>query len=87
MARKQAVTIEQRVALRKWAHFQHPRPSQKQCIEWFLENFGHRLSQSTVSESLSKQYANLEASSGSRSRTDKWPDLEKVLVEWQRRIE
>jgi hypothetical protein len=70
MGRKQAITIEQRIAL------QHPRSTQKQASDWFYQQFNHRLSQSTVSESLSKQYSNLDNLSGTDISTLKqkaWP--------------
>jgi hypothetical protein len=53
MPRKQPILLEQRRALRAWARKQHQKPTQKQCIEWFLQQYNHKLSQSTVSESLS----------------------------------
>jgi hypothetical protein len=90
MPRKQRITIEQRQALRAWASKQHPRPSQKACITWFETQFNHRISQSTVSESLSSHF---EASNTplpanrSRVRLGQWPDLENILYQWQRRIE
>src|SRR5436305_366503 len=89
MPRKQAISIEQRRALRTWAHSQHPKPSQKACIEWFYKTYNHKLSQSTVSESLSPHFDELDKSTvtGQRLRTGQWPDLEKVLYNWQQRID
>lgn len=89
MPRKQALSIEQRRALRTWARSQHPKPSQKACIEWFFNKYGHKLSQSTVSESLSSHFDTLDDSkiTGHRLRTGQWPDLEKVLYNWQQRID
>lgn len=88
---KQAITVEQRAALRAWYQLQYPRPSQNARIEWFFDKYNHRISQSTVSESLSKQYVNLDAGNldalSSRNWTGQWPELEKVLYEWQKRIE
>ena len=59
MGRKRAITIEQRIALRRWAHQQHLRPTQKQAGDWFFQQFTYRNSQSTVLEPLSKQYDNI----------------------------
>lgn len=60
MPQKQQIRIEQRRALRSWAHNQHPRPTQRACIEWFQQQFGHKFSQSTVSESLSSHFDSLD---------------------------
>ena len=89
MPRKQAISFEQRCALRNWAHQQHPKPSQKACIEWFHSKYQRKLSQSTVSESLSSHFSKLDklASAGQRLQTGQWPDLEKILYDWQYRIE
>jgi len=92
MPPKRSISIEQRRALRNWAHRQTPKPSHKQCIEWFLEQYSHRLSQSTVSESLSDTFSNLDdptstISTTVRVRGGQWPELEAILWEWQLRIE
>jgi hypothetical protein len=92
MPRKRPISVEQRRALRHWAHHTTPKPSHKQCIEWFFEQYGHRLSQSSVSESLSATYTNLDdpiktPSTSLRVRTGAWPELEAILFEWQLKIE
>lgn len=90
MPPKQRITLEQRQALRNWASRQHPRPSQKACITWFEARFNHRISQSTVSESLSSRFEASDTSlpkDRSRIRLGQWPDLENLLYRWQRRIE
>lgn len=89
MPRKQAITLEQRRALRKWAHQQYPKPTQKACIDWFLLQFNHKLSQSTVSESLSAHFKDLDTSTtqGQRIRTGQWPDLKQILFDFQQRID
>jgi hypothetical protein len=89
MPRKQAISFEQCCALQNWAHQQHPKPSQKACIEWFLLKYQRKLSQSTVSESLSSHFSRLDkiAPVGQWLWTGQWPDLEKVLYDWQQRIE
>src|SRR6195952_1019881 len=88
-----AITIEQRRALRRWRNSQTPLPSHKACIDWFYTQFNHKISQSTVSESLSARFAHLDdvaasaANSQSRHRTGQWDDLEQILAQWQHRIE
>lgn len=87
MPRKQAIEPAQRQALRAWYQKSYPKPSQKQCIAWFLNKFGHKISQSTVSESLSKAFADLDHIKISNNRLKEksaaWPALEKILLEWQ----
>ena len=61
MGRRQGITIEQRKALRQWAHQQHPKPTQKECIDWFYAKYQHKLSQSIVWESLSHHFASLDS--------------------------
>ena len=91
MSNRHSVTIDQRRALRQWAHRQHPKPTQKQCIEWFSHEYNHKLGQSTVSESLGSRFSFLDTdtktSQALRVRDGAWPALEQVLFEWQRRIE
>ena len=90
MPPKQRILLEQRRALRAWAHKQHPKPSQKACIAWFHEQYGLKISQSTVSESLSSHFEAIDTSGDSqrsRIRTGQWPDLENLLFLWQQRIE
>jgi DDE superfamily endonuclease/Fission yeast centromere protein N-terminal domain/Tc5 transposase DNA-binding domain len=92
MSSKKGISIDQRRALRKWAHQQSPKPSQKQCIEWFYQEYQHRLSQSTVSESLSKTFAYLDGNTNPnptslRVRGGNWPEIENILWDWQIRFE
>ena len=87
---RQQILIEERRALRAWVRSQYPRPSQKACIEWFDSQFHRRITQSTVSESLSSRFDSLDnttATFRARARTGQWPDLEKVLYLWQQQIE
>jgi len=91
MPRNKPITIEQRRALREWHSRQYPRPSQKACQRWFKDKYNHSLSQSTVSESLSKHFDSVDNSSAistaARLRTGTWPDLEEILFDWQKQIE
>jgi Fission yeast centromere protein N-terminal domain len=81
--RRRGITIEQRRALRRWAHHQFRKPSQKQCIKWFFYEYNHRLGQSTISKSLSDTFRYLDSDSPNttslRRRTGHWPDIEKLL--------
>ena len=43
MGSRHSITIDQRRALRRWVHHQHPKPTQKQSIEWFLREYHHKL--------------------------------------------
>jgi hypothetical protein len=82
MPLKQRIRLEQRRALRVWAHQQHPKPLQKACITWFHERYGFKISQSTVSKSLSSHFEAIDTSGNSqrsRLRTGQWPDLENLL--------
>ena len=96
---RQSISDSQRRALRTWYRSQYPRPLQKKCVEWFHQKFKHRISQSTVSEILSKKYSYLDQDSstaqGSRSskkdrrrnRKGNWPILEAILFDWQQSIQ
>ena len=82
---RHSLTLDQRRALRRWANSQTVRPSHKACIEWFQQQYGQSISQSTVSHSLSPKYARLDGEptlSGSRLRYGNWPDVEKLVLLW-----
>lgn len=90
MPPKKPITIDQRRALRTWVRQQATRPSQKACIEWFGKQYNRRITQSTVSESLSSRFDSIDnnkPTEGSRIRLGQWPDLEAILLQWQERIE
>lgn len=85
-----AVTEQQRRALRRWYFAQSPRPHHKACIDWFKNTFNQPISQSTISESLSKRFSHLDTSSASdriRQRAPQWPKLEEILFQWQKSVE
>jgi hypothetical protein len=89
---RQGISDDHRRALRAWFFSQSPRPSQKAASSWFNEQFGHRLRQSTISESLSERFSYLDvvrdnSSAAYRSRTAQWPLLESILFDWHRLIE
>ncbi|KAL2267274.1 hypothetical protein VTJ83DRAFT_4551 [Remersonia thermophila] len=86
---RNSLTLDQRRALRRWASSQPVRPSHKACIEWFQTQFNQRISQSTVSHSLSPKYARLDNDtqlSGSRLRFGNWPDVERLVLLWHHQM-
>lgn len=86
---RHSLTLDQRRALRRWAHSQTTRPSHKACIEWFFSQYGQNISQSTISHSLSPKYARLDNDnqfSGSRLRFGNWPDVEKLVLLWHGQV-
>ena len=87
---KKSITATQRKALWMWFFQQNPWPSQKACIDWYKNQYGHELSQSSVSDLLSNCYKNLDTidpSPSIRNRTGAREDLEIILYEWQKTIE
>jgi hypothetical protein len=88
---RQRVTNAQRQALRSWVFAQATKPSHKACIAWFESQFNHRISQSTVSESLGDHFKHLDRSTppshGARQRVAQWPILEAILWDWQKTLQ
>src|SRR5271155_399887 len=87
---KHGITDVERRDLRQyWAKApEGDKPTQHQIRIWFSAKY-HPISQSTVSDSLSKAYAYLDTEKRLvrpkryRSRQGKWPDLEAALHRWQ----
>ncbi|RKF63810.1 ARS-binding protein 1 [Erysiphe neolycopersici] len=93
MARK-SILEHERKELRIWYLQQQPRPSHRECIAWFEEKFHQKLTQGTISKSLSNRYSHLDdhnacstSQNSCRTRTSRWPILEKLLFEWQKSLE
>jgi hypothetical protein len=88
---RHSLTLDQRRNLRRWANSQPVRPSHKACIDWFRNQYGQVISQSTVSHSLSPKYSRLDGEhpqlSGSRLRFGNWPDVEKLVLLWYRQVQ
>ena len=90
--RRIPITNEQRKLIRDYKYrICHGEASQKAIQQYFFENTGRRLTQSTISEILSPQYAHLDESSNHHLSDMKkphpyWPDLEAALFEWQQRM-
>lgn len=87
---RQPITEAQRRRLRQWVSSHQPRPSQKDCIKWFKDQFNQSISQSTVSESLSHKFNYLDTLPDNdrvRNRAGRWPVLEDLLFQFQKHIE
>lgn len=89
--RRRRITDAERRSLRQKASTISTQSSLK---EWFLHEYHHKLSQSSISEILSSKYAYLDdinptararrkLQQTSKIRTSYWPDLERALFEWQ----
>jgi len=87
-----AISDRQRKALRTYYRSQTPRPRQRDCINWWREQFGGVIRQSSISEILSDRYSFLDeqiipTDNSFRQRISEWPLLEEILSSWQARIE
>ncbi|KAF2190409.1 CenpB-DNA-bind-domain-containing protein [Zopfia rhizophila CBS 207.26] len=87
-----AISDVERQALRAFYFSQKPQPKQKDIIAWFEQQYGRKLGQATISNSLKDCYKHLNnapaASSISfRQRSGKWELLEKILFSWQQQLE
>ncbi|CCE26998.1 uncharacterized protein CPUR_00470 [Claviceps purpurea 20.1] len=85
------ITIGQRKALRKH-HAEYPSLKQTSLAVWFEEQFGHRPSPATISESLSVKFKELDdptqhfKSSSTKLRKEHWQELEIALLTWRQRF-
>lgn len=87
--RRHAITEAQRAALRKHYTSEEPKPTHLQLGKWFEEKYGHAVSQSIVSRSLSSRFEYLDDATrllGNRKRdkAGQWPSLEMCLLNWYR---
>lgn len=86
--RRRAITDTERKAVRDY-YFDpaNGKPAHKHVQEWFLQEFRHLPSQSTISESLSTTFAHLDTGTSrpsmKKQRHAQWTDLEDVLFEWK----
>lgn len=67
-----------------------PKANTKLCIAQFVQEYDHEASQSTVSDSFSKAFEFLVEDlkpTGIRVRSGNRPEIEKILWEWELRIE
>jgi hypothetical protein len=67
---RESITNQQQKTLRDWYFAQSIKPSKKACIAWFESQFGHRISQSTVSEWLGDHFKHLDAAQTSQASPD-----------------
>src|SRR3989339_209871 len=92
---RRAISDQERKAIRKWYKDQEEqgsKPRQTEVIDWFESQYGHKLSQSTISETLGNRYLHLDntatvGSSSFRQRNAHWPILEDILYDWYRQAE
>src|SRR5271170_6320816 len=90
ISKKHGITDAERRDLRQyWAKApESDKPTQCQIRVWFSAKY-HPISQSTVSDSLSKAYAHLDTEKKLvrpdryRAREGRWPELEAALHHWQ----
>ena len=90
-ATRTPISHSQRVALRHHFRTTNPKPTQSALRAWFETQFGHEISQSVVSRTLSDSFAHLDvgahSASGYRSRNCQWPWLETLLTDWLQEAE
>jgi hypothetical protein len=84
----------QRAALRHHYHSTTGMPTHAALITWFQAQFGHEISQSIVSRSLSDRFKHLDSLSPvnpvlsrTRERECQWPEIEAALSEWLHAIQ
>ena len=85
--RRLPITNEQRKLIRDHYRACRSEISQKSIQEYFFNQTGRRLNQSTISEILSPHFAYLDESVNhltvKRAHHPHWPNLEAALFEWQ----
>ena len=93
--KRRAITDFERQSIRKRQQ-QHPAAHQSELIEWFKQETGHELNQSSVSKILSSKYEYLDSLDkkkdkdkleSKRTSAGDWLDLEGALFEWQQRMQ
>lgn len=81
--KRHQITTAERSALRKYAQ-NHPQIRQIQLQEWFQSQFGHYLSQGTISDSLSTRFQILDSENihtRTKLRFQRWLELKVALFE------
>jgi hypothetical protein len=87
--RRRAVTVTERIAIRKYkSNPDNANPSHKQIIAWFKDEHGRTLGGASISETLSDNFAHLDNTKISKpyqkkERPSQYPDLENALNDWQ----
>ena len=89
----QAYSEEEHKALRHYTE-KHKHLDQKELALWFLHQFSKKISQSTISESLSDKFAHVDNLKfkekdvvNCRLRAGKFPELDRVLFEFQQTMQ
>ena len=90
--RRKGVPEYPRKALRQYYFDQTPKPTQRKCAQWFLQEYDQVITQGTVSESLSEKWKFLDelediSTSTIRRRDVLWPHLESRLAEWKQQVD
>jgi len=90
-ASRTSISHSQRTALRHYYQTTNPKPTHSALRAWFYTRFGHQISQSIVSRSLSDSFAYLDTNGPSvseyRLRNCQWPWIEDALSEWLQEVE
>ncbi|GEQ70928.1 hypothetical protein JCM33374_g4609 [Metschnikowia sp. JCM 33374] len=87
MASRKAITTNQRIILRQYAR-ENQDIRQSELREWFEMEFGQKISQSSISESLSSKFSSLDNTEdvrqpeSKRRRVSQYPELEEALYKW-----
>jgi Fission yeast centromere protein N-terminal domain/Tc5 transposase DNA-binding domain len=91
---RNAVTHEQRIAIRQFNKQTGGLRSGKEIAAWFEAQYHRPIHESIISRTLSSKFAHLDTSTTmplqqtfKRRRTVEWPHVEEALFEWIRRVE
>ena len=79
------ISDAQKQALRAFWSNSSPRPTQRECVNWFQAQFRHQISRVSVSRILSSQYEHLDtgpAGASMRASSSHWPILDQKLSDW-----
>jgi hypothetical protein len=90
-----ALSNEERLQIRRYFKNTRPQPRQSDIVNWFEKQFGRRLRQSTISESLSPRFSFLDTldpfgplgTDSYRVRAPQWPILDRLLWDWYQLID
>ena len=88
---RRPISNSQKVALRS-QHALKPYLTQLQLCQWFEAEYQQPIAESSVSRILSSRYDSLNGASShqlraKRRRSESWPELERALYEWIRRVQ
>ncbi|QMW47093.1 hypothetical protein G4B11_010572 [Aspergillus flavus] len=88
---RRPISNSQKLALRS-QHALKPYLTQLQLCQWFEAEYQQPIAESSVSRILSSRYDSLDGASShqlraKRRRAESWPELERALYEWIRRVQ